>query len=89
MASIVPVNGTTPVPVDNCRIYEVPRKPSATEVDSATFWVSSQRSSQIEIGRRYLLTLDDGTTRDLEVRKAVSPTVMPGSTMFFGVLHRS
>jgi hypothetical protein len=77
------------VQVDNCRIYEVPRKPSASEADSATFWVSSQRSGQIQVGQRYLLTLDDGTTRDLEVRKAVSPTVMPGSTMFFGVLHRS
>jgi len=83
------VDGTKVVPVDNCRIYEAPRRPSAQEADSATFWVPSQLSPQIEVGHRYVLKLDDGTSRDVEVRKAVSPSVMPGSTMFFGLLQKS
>ena len=87
MASIAEVGSTKTVPIEDCRIYEAPRRRSSAETDSATFWVSSQLKGAIEVGHCYTLKLDDGTARKAEVRRAVSPGAMPGRTMYFCLLQ--
>jgi hypothetical protein len=92
MVSIAPVGGGDSIQVDNCRLYEAPRRglrrqDGPRQVDAATFWVPLSTRCLIEMGQVYQLRLDDGTTRRLQVRRQVSPNAIPGRTMFFGVVE--
>ena len=87
MVSISRFEGGDSIAVENCRIYEAPRRASARQPDATTFWVPFEARTRIEPGQVYELKLDDGTVRKVLVRKSVSPNAMPGRTMFFGVVQ--